>query len=98
MHNEMLFLNHKTYNQKPLESSDEQCLDPAGGQETAVVLQILIESLQPLLAALQAWLFDGLLQGSPHNFFICEGDCHGHFYVTLVMVTHLVHASCFFCK
>ena len=45
----------------------------AGSQETAVVLQILYDSMQPLLAALQAWLYDGLLHGSLHNFFICEG-------------------------
>lgn len=30
--------------------------------------------MQPLLAALQAWLYDGLLQGSPDHFFICEGE------------------------
>lgn len=38
------------------------------------MLQILVQSLQPLLAALQAWLFQGLLQGSPHSFFICQGE------------------------
>ena len=44
-----------------------------------MVLQILTQSMQPLLASLQAWLYDGLLQGSPHNFFICDGgdrSCH----------------------
>ena len=45
-----------------------------GGQETAVVLQVLVHSMQPLLQALQAWLFDGLLQGTLDNFFICEGE------------------------
>jgi len=35
--------------------------------------------MQPLLAALQAWLYDGLLLGSPHNFFICEGESKQHF-------------------
>ncbi|KAL0024129.1 hypothetical protein WJX77_000413 [Trebouxia sp. C0004] len=45
---------------------------PRGSQEAAVLLRIWKQSMQPLLAALQAWLYDGLLQGSPFNFFICE--------------------------
>ncbi|KAL0024075.1 hypothetical protein WJX79_003630 [Trebouxia sp. C0005] len=43
-----------------------------GSQEVAVILRIWSQSMQPLLAALQAWLYDGLLQGSPDHFFICE--------------------------
>ena len=39
-----------------------------------MILRIWNQSMQPLLAALQAWLYDGLLQGSPYNFFICEGE------------------------
>lgn len=45
-----------------------------GSQETAVVLQLLQRSMQPLLASLQAWLYAGLLPASPHNFFICQGE------------------------
>jgi len=44
-----------------------------------VILRIWKQSMQPLLAALQAWLYDGLLQGSPYNFFICEGESKLHF-------------------
>ncbi|KAL0048039.1 hypothetical protein WJX82_006302 [Trebouxia sp. C0006] len=45
---------------------------PRGRQEAAVILRLWTQSMQPLLAALQAWLYDGLLLGSAHNFFICE--------------------------
>ena len=48
-----------------------------GGQETAVALHVLQQSLQPLLASLQAWLYEGLLPASPHNFFIFEGGWGG---------------------
>lgn len=44
-----------------------------------MILRIWKQSMQPLLAALQAWLYDGLLQGSPFNFFICEGESKLHF-------------------
>lgn len=39
-----------------------------------MALQLLHQSMQPLLASLQAWLYGGLLPASPHNFFICEGE------------------------
>ena len=39
-----------------------------------MVLQLLYQSMQPLLASLQAWLYGGLLPASLHNFFICEGE------------------------
>lgn len=46
----------------------------AGQQETAVILKLLVQSLQPMLASLQAWLYAGLLDSSAQDFFICEGQ------------------------
>ena len=51
------------------------------------MLQILVQSMQPLLTALQAWLFDGLLQGAPHNFFICEGQLESTVHVQRMRFT-----------
>ena len=45
-----------------------------------MVLQILHQSMQPLLASLQAWLYQGLLQAPAHNFFIREGRLCFHMF------------------
>ena len=39
-----------------------------------MVLQMLVQSMQPMLASLQAWLYAGLLDQSAPGFFICEGQ------------------------
>lgn len=45
-----------------------------GQQESTVVLQMLIQSMQPMLIALQSWLYAGLLDSTAQDFFICEGQ------------------------
>lgn len=45
-----------------------------GQQESTVVLQMLIQSMQPMLTALQSWLYAGLLTSAAQDFFICEGQ------------------------
>lgn len=62
-----------------------------------MVLQILHQSMQPLLAALQAWLYQGLLQGSPHIFFIHEGRLYWRLLVSDTVQTWL-HQSCTHCN
>ena len=46
----------------------------AGQQETTVVLQVLTQSMQPMLTALHSWLYAGLLNAAAQDFFICEGQ------------------------
>ena len=46
----------------------------AGQQESAVVLQMLVQTMQPMLASLQAWLHAGLLDATAQDFFVAEGD------------------------
>ena len=46
----------------------------AGQQESAVVLQMLIQTMQPMLASLQAWLHAGLLDVTAQDFFVAEGQ------------------------
>lgn len=58
----------------------------AGQQETAVVLQLLVHTMQPLLASLQSWLYAGLLQASSLDFFISEGQLCGCLVATCVRV------------
>lgn len=85
MQHKPLAIQHKPFIKlQPFKHSLQTCchplcsLSPTGSQEAAVILRVWKQSMQPLLAALQAWLYDGLLQGSPHNFFICEGESKLH--------------------